>query len=302
MRKRYIYIGKAAYLSTKLGQLVASFGRGEDQEEIQTPIEDLHTVVVDHPQVTLTSQLLGALASHNVATIFSDSKHLPIACSLPLDAHYITQRRTTEQMNLSKPAKKRMWKQIIKCKIEAQALTLEALGLNARPLRKYVHEVKSGDSTNREGIAARYYWSKVFNDPSFIRDRYGAYPNNLLNYAYTILRSAVARGLIARGLLPLIGIHHRNKYNSYALADDIMEGYRPIIDYHIAQIVLNNDHESFALATSTKADLLSIMHSPVKFKESTTTVDMAIEETCASIYRSITGSDKPIYATLLCNH
>jgi CRISPR-associated protein Cas1 len=302
MRKRYIYIGKSAYLSTKLGQLVASFGQDKHGEDIQTPIEDLHTVVIDHPQVTLTSQLLAVLASNNVATIFSDSKHLPVACSLPLDAHYITHRRTIEQLSLTKPTKKRLWQFIIKCKIKAQAVTLEALGFNAMPLRKYVRDVRSGDSTNREGIAAKYYWTKIFNDPSFIRDRYGDYPNNLLNYAYTVLRSATARGLIARGLLPLVGIHHRNKYNSYALADDIMEGYRPIIDYHIAQMVLKSDHEVFTLATSTKAQLLSIMHAPVRFKNITTTMDMAIEETCASIYRAMIGTDKPTYATLLCNH
>src|ERR1700733_3801354 len=135
---------------------------------------------------------------------------------------------------------------------------LESIRIPAKSLRNWAGEVKSGDSENHEATAAAYYWKRLFPDfLEFRRERYGPPPNNLLNYGYAILRALVARSLVASGMLPTLGIHHRNQYNAYCLADDIMEPYRPYVDYTVYQIVRNNG-SSLEMSPSMKKALLEV--------------------------------------------
>lgn len=227
MLKRTIYIGNPAYLKLKDNQL-----KIEDPATRETkgsvPIEDMGFLVLDHYQITLSHQLILALQQNNVAIISCDESHLPLGLMLPISGHVTHSEFLKHQINCSEPLRKQLWKQTVEAKIYQQKEVLRKNQLPFESMLNYLNEVKSGDSTNMEGIAAQYYWKQLFND--FTRDRKGDAPNNFLNFGYAVLRSMVARALVSSGLHPTIGIFHRNKYNAYCLADDIMEPYRPYVD------------------------------------------------------------------------
>ena len=155
------------------------------------------------------------------------------------------------QIDASEPLKKNLWKQTIEAKIRNQAALLHKLGKNGNLLKPFYSNVKSGDPDNREGVAARIYWAEMYG-PDFTRDRYGSWPNNLLNYAYIVLRAAVARALTGSGLLPTLGLFHHNRYNAFCLADDIMEPYRPFADEMIFTLFQEGDQE---LTTEVKTEI-----------------------------------------------
>ena len=226
MLTRTLFISNPYYLSVKNKQLLVS---GENDLTSKTiPIEDIGFIVMEHPQISFTLKLMEELTENNVAVVFCDSKHMPCSMTLPLDAHHIQNELFRAQINATGPLKKNLWKQTIEMKISNQARLLDKLGKNSTQLKTLAKTVKSGDSNNREGFAARLYWIALLGK-TFIRDRYGGPPNPFLNYGYILLRSAVARAISGSGLLATLGIHHHNRYNAFCLADDIMEPYRPYV-------------------------------------------------------------------------
>jgi CRISPR-associated protein Cas1 len=177
---------------------------------------------------------------------------------LNLDGHTLQSQRSKSQIEASVPLKKQLWQQTIIQKIENQAANLAIQKGDNRPLMAIAKNVKSGDSENCEGQAAAHYWKNIFPDfLNFKRDREGAAPNNLLNYGYAILRAIVARNLVGSGLMPTLGIHHRNQYNAYCLADDIMEPYRPYVDKLVCDIVAMNG-KYLEMSPNMKQSLLSL--------------------------------------------
>lgn len=161
------------------------------------------------------------------------------------------------------PLKKGLWKQIVETKIRNQAALLRKLGYDGDKLKPCYMNVKSADADNREGIAARIYWSELFG-AEFYRSREGSPPNNLLNYGYTILRAAVARAIMGSGLFPAFGIFHRNRYNSFPLADDVMEPYRPYVDELVYQLYRNGNTQ---LTKKVKGELLRLLVCRYSFRQ-----------------------------------
>lgn len=161
-------------------------------------------------------------------------------------------------------------------------------------MQVWANNVKSGDPDNYEARAAAYYWKSLFpNHVNFTRDREGIPPNNLFNYGYAILRSIVARSLVASGLLPTLGIHHHNKYNAYCLADDIMEPYRPFVDRLVLQIFEEGNCPE-ELTTELKAKLLNIPVLDVKINGKRSPLMIAVGQTTASLYKCFSGEIKKI--------
>ena len=267
MVKRTLYFGNPAYLSLKLGQLVITLpaskeGIADTAKPVPTktiPIEDIGVVVLDNKQITITSGVLEALLENNVAVITCDNKGLPVGLLLPLCGNTVQNERFRYQLDASLPLKKQLWQQTIEAKVRNQAAVLKHVhGEEAKNMLKWSTIVKSGDTDNIEARAAAFYWKNVFcNHPEFIRDQFGEYPNNLLNYGYAILRAMVARALVCVGLLPTLGIHHHNRYNAYCLADDIMEPYRPYVDRFVLGMMESMEPEN-DLRKETKAKLLGI--------------------------------------------
>lgn len=216
---------------------------------------------------------------------------MPQSMLLNLDSHHIQQEHFKNQINASEPLKKQLWQQIIKKKINNQAKLLDQIGKNTHPLYYYAKNVLSGDTTNREAVAASFYWKNVF-DFDFKRERTGAYPNLFLNYGYIILRAAVARAISGSGLLNTLGIHHSNKYNAFCLADDIMEPYRPLVDAKVLEIIAKYDEHD--LIPPIKLDLLSILTQTVYFKDKKSPLMVALATTTSSLQQCFNGKSKKL--------
>ncbi len=285
MIKRTLFFSKPYYLSLKYSQLVIrSKGNGEEQsEDVSIPVEDIGYMVLEHPQISFSIKLLEQLCSNNVAVVFCDSKHMPSSMLLPLDGHHIQGEMFRHQLAATAPLKKNLWKQTIEAKIMNQARMLEFQGINPVGLKNIAKNVKSDDSDNREGFAAKLYWQALMGN-DFVRDRYGAPPNHFLNYGYILLRSAVARALVGSGLLATLGIHHRNRYNAFCLADDIMEPYRPYVDRIV--VGLNRKYpDAGELTTEQKAGLLGLFSEDVVIGKVKRPLMLALSVTTASLAR-----------------
>jgi len=292
MIKRTLYFGNPAYLKTNLDQLVIE---SHDTGEIKSaPIEDLGIVILDHQQITVSQALIAKLLENNVAFITCDNTHHPTGLLLNLDGHTLQSQKFQAQVEASAPLKKQLWQQTVTAKLDNQAALLESIRVPARNLHNWAKEVKSGDSGNHEAKGAAYYWKHIFPDfLEFRRERYGPPPNNLLNYGYAILRAVVARSLVSSGLLPTLGIFHKNQYNAYCLADDIMEPYRPFVDKVVVHIVRMNG-KFLELTPSMKKDLLGVPAMDVMINGEKSPLMVAVQKTTASLAKCYEGSQRKI--------
>ena len=296
MLKRTLYFSNPYHLSTRNLQLQIT---EKDSGEIKTvPIEDVGYIVFEHPHITFTQSVMQLLAENNTAVIFCDQKFHPSSMLLHLDTHYIQSERFKHQVNASEPLKKQLWQQTIKQKIKNQADLLTIQQKDASALYYKAKQVKSGDSSNEEAKAARKYWSLLFSS-DFRRERFGDSPNPALNYGYTILRAATARALAGSGLLATLGIHHRNKYNSFCLADDIMEPYRPIVDETVHQMH-HSRMNCLELDKVEKAELLNILTKDVIINKQTSPLMIALNKTSASLAQCFEGKRRTIYYPTFC--
>lgn len=297
MIKRTLNFGNPAYLSKKDNQLLIKFPvkKGEEEkEEITIPIEDIGIVILENPQITISHSLLSALIENNAAVVTSDKKHHPNGLLLNLDGNTLQSEKFNAQIEASIPLKKQLWQQTISTKIRNQAALLKEKDIAIRNMLTWAKKVRSGDPDNYEARAAAYFWDNIFIDiPEFKRGREEDAPNNLLNYGYAILRAIVARSLVGSGLLPTLGIHHHNKYNSFCLADDIMEPYRPYVDAIVVEIVENGE-DFYELSTSIKKQLLSIGTVDVIIEEKSSPLMVGMQRTTASLAKCFEGEARKI--------
>ncbi len=284
MIKQTLMFTSPVYLSLKDNQLVITFK--DNKDTVTRPIEDIGFVVIEHPEVSVSIPVLNELADNNVSVVFCDKKKMPKTMLMTLEGNTTQQESYKYQMEASAPTKKNIWKQLVECKIKNQALLLNKVGKNGDVLKPYYMNVKSGDTDNREGAAAREYWGRIF-DEGFKREREGEPPNSLLNYGYTILRAAVARALIGSGLYPAFGVFHRNRYNAFPLADDVMEPYRPFVDEIVFHLYY--DEAISELDNQTKGKLLRVLFSDVKMGKVTRPLEIALSLTTASLLRIYKG-------------
>lgn len=293
MIKRTLFFGNPAYLNTKNEQLVVNFP-AQDRPEKSIPIEDVGYVVLEDPQITITNALLMKLVQNKTAVITCDKQHLPCAFLQPLAGHSELTERVRHQLNASMPLKKNLWQQTIEAKIENQANHLLKRGKNALKLKRWAREVKSGDTQNHEAIAAAYYFQSLFEDvENFSRNQKGVPPNNLLNYGYAILRAITARALVSSGMLPAVGIFHKNKYNAYCLADDVMEPYRIYVDAMVYEITETGGNIS-ELTTNLKAQLLTIPAMDVLLDGKWSPLMNAMSRTTNSLYECFAGNSRKL--------
>lgn len=304
MIKRTLYFGHPAYLSLRQAQLVIRLPEVETNDRLPeafkngaertVPIEDIGVMVLDHPRITLTQGVLEALLDRRCAVLTCDRNHLPVGWLLPLCGNATQNERFRYQLEASQPLRKQLWQQTVQAKIAHQAAVLHRnRGVSVRNMQRWVAEVRSGDPDNLEARAAAYYWSRLFPIEGFRRDREGPPPNHLLNYGYAVLRAVTARALAISGLLPVWGIHHRNRYNAYCLADDIMEPYRPYVDQVVYDLVA--DYGAAAeLTVEVKTQLLSIPVLDVRIDGERRPLQVAMGQTTASLYRCFKGELRKI--------
>ncbi len=298
MIKRTLHFNNPAYLSLQNSQLQIDLPHlkilGEKEAKKTVPIEDIGLVLLDHQQITITHGCIAALLENNAVLITCDHTHHPTGMMLPIDGHNTQSERFRYQIEASQPLKKQLWQQTIQAKILNQAAVLFQRHVPCENMLHWAKAVKSGDPDNFEGRAAAYYWKNVFPEKvKFFRGREGDPPNNLLNYGYAILRAIVARALVCSGLLPTLGIHHRNKYNAYCLADDMMEPYRPYVDQIVLGII-DRSENFLELGTSIKTQLLNIASVDVQLEGKRSPLMVGVQSTTASLAQCYEGTVRKI--------
>lgn len=306
MIKRTLYFGNPSYLSIKNAQLTIRLPEVEKNDLLPTefkrdalatiPVEDIGIVVIDNPQITLTSGLLQALQENNVAVIICDYRHMPQSLLLPIEGNSIQQERYYAQLAASEPLKKQLWQQTIIQKIKNQAGALNNLKLNSDYLAPLHKNVKSGDSDNCEATAAVYYWQTIFKHVTGFRrltEPESIPPNNFLNYGYAILRGTMARSIVCAGLLPTLGIFHCNRYNAFCLADDLMEPYRPYVD-EIVHGMVEEFGQVFEMQKEHKAVLLKIPAMDVFIDGEKSPLMTATHRTAVSLVKCFAGEQRKL--------
>lgn len=287
MIKKTILLENKASITVKNNQLIVK----SEIRESSIPVEEIGFIVIDNSEIYLSIPALNFLIENNASIIVCNKNHLPNGMFLNLNSHHIQQEIFRNQIDASVPLKKQLWQQTIVEKITNQGILLGKITESNNAFEFLASKVLSGDSTNMEGVAAAQYWKSFF-EIKFKRERFGDYPNNFLNYGYAILRAATARALSGSGLLNTLGIHHKSKYNAFALADDIMEPYRPIVDEKVFEIIQTYDEQE--LNTVIKSELLQILTRTVYFKDEKSPLMVALQKTASSLQQCFTGERKKI--------
>ncbi len=220
------------HLAVDRGFLVV---KGEGTELGRVPLDDIAAVITNAHGITYSNNLLIALAERGAVLVACGTNHTPAAILWSVDGHHRQAARMDAQLAASRPTGKRLWAQLVRAKILRQADVLRATGAIDAPVRVLADRVRSGDPDNIEAQASRKYWPLLMGD-DFRRRREESGTNALLNYGYTVLRSATARAVLASGLNPALGLHHRSGYNGMRLVDDLMEPFRPFIDLRVATL------------------------------------------------------------------
>lgn len=310
MIKRTLYFGNPAYIHCKDHQLVVEFS-DKKKPSAKVPIEDIGVVILDSFGITLSQTLMTRLLDHNAALITCNERHMPQGLMLNLEGNTLQQERFSVQTEASLPLKKQLWQQTIKAKINNQRATLLHTHANGfeNDLENMIYwsdSVRSGDPDQYEARAAAFYWKHLFADiiEKFKRGRFELDPNNLLNYGYAILRAITARALVASGLLPTLGIHHHNKYNAYALADDIMEPYRPYVDVIVRDLVEKYyapewEEDGFELSPEIKKELLQIPVMDVMIDGEKSPLTLAMQRTTTSLFHCYAGNSRKLLYPIL---
>jgi CRISPR-associated protein Cas1 len=255
----------------------------------KVPLDDIEAVILSNPAASFTSQVVAALAYRGTPFVICDGNFRPSAYLLPVDGHHAQGDRIEAQAAASQPTLKRLWTQVVKAKILAQAAALERNGVDPTPIRALSERLRSGDPDNREAQAAQRYFPALFGK-GFVRGgTHGA--NAFLNYGYTVLRAATARAIVASGLHPSLAIHHRSKGDALRLADDLMEPFRPSVDL-LAKGLLNEGVE--ALDTQAKRRLALVLHADFALEDGVTTLSNALGRLAVSLVQVFMGERKTL--------
>lgn len=254
-----------------------------DGSEIgRVPLDDIGVLLCNARGLTYSNGLMTELARRGVSVVLCGANYLPDAWIWPIEGNHRQTLRMRCQLEASKPLCKRLWQVIVKEKIRQQCGTLELLRISSGSLKSLVPQVRSGDTSNVEARAARLYWQLVFGG-DFKRERFGPMPNPLLNYGYTVLRAAVARAVVSAGLHPSIGIHHHNRGNPLCLADDLIEPFRPLVDYAVARLVQLGTQE---VDKEAKSALVGVLAIDMNTDRGVSPVQLCIERAAQSLAQS----------------
>jgi CRISP-associated protein Cas1 len=322
MIKRIVEVSRAGtHLSITLGQLIVK----QDKQEVgRIPCEDIGVLLVWHTGVSYTHAVFTELIKHGAAIILCDGHFLPAGMMLPLESNTVQTERFRVQIEAKEPVKKQLWRQLIRAKIAHQADVVKEDKQTSKFLKGLREQVRSGDPDNIEAQASKRFWAafmpkgknwipacagmtetqpvvavlQTANQPQQIEFRReaegGMPPNNFLNYGYMVMRAAVARAICSAGLLPTLGIHHRNKYNAFCLADDLLEPFRGFVEKKVRAIVLEAQdlNELQELNPARKAKLLEVLYEPVEIAGFTGPLMVGLHRTAASLQRCLAGEQK----------
>ncbi|MHC4194270.1 MAG: type II CRISPR-associated endonuclease Cas1 [Planctomycetota bacterium] len=291
MIKRIVEISQAkTYLSIRHSQLLIK----RDGEQIGSiPCEDIGVLLVDHSGTAYTHSVFTTLLECGAAVVLCGQNHHPTGMLLPIESNSVQTERFRQQVEAKEPLKKRLWKQIVKAKIRHQAKLIAPDSGVHKSLMALRDRVRSGDPDNVEAQASRKFWPAYLKEHDFRRSPNGPPPNNMLNYGYMVMRAAIARALCSAGLLPSLGIHHRNRYNAFCLADDILEPFRGFVESKVRDICEQNGVPD-KLDQPIKAHLLEVLYEQLTIAGFKGPLMVGLHRTMASLQRCFAGDQRYI--------
>lgn len=267
------------HLSRDRGFLKVSEGGAEIG---RTPLDQIAGVIVHAHGTTWSTSLLTELAERGAPVVLCAANHAPRSVLLPIEGHHAQGARMRAQWQVKAPLMKQAWKQVVMAKVAMQAAALDAIGEPSAPLQMMIRKITSGDSGNIEAQAARYYWPRMMGQ-DFRRDAGHGDENALLNYGYTVLRAATARAVVAAGLHPTIGLFHANRSNAFALADDLMEPFRPLVDCAVRSLAARSGVQ---VDSNAKQALARLIATDLPLGEGVTPVSVALMKLATSLGQS----------------
>lgn len=280
--------GVGRRISLERGFLAIS---GPDGPIGKAPLDDVEALILSNPAVSMTSQALAALAARGAPVVVCGPDFRPAAYLLPVDGHHAQGDRVEAQAEASVPLRKRLWADIVRAKIAAQAAAVAREGGNAAPIGFLVGQVRAGDSGNVEALAAQRYFPLMFG-PGFHRTREGDGANALLNYGYTVLRAATARAIVAAGLHPSLALMHRSRGDALRLADDLMEPFRPAVDIIVKGLLA----EGFAnVSPDAKRRLAHVLHHDFETPDGVTPLSNLLARLAVSLAQVFSGERKKLF-------
>ncbi|MFC3096245.1 type II CRISPR-associated endonuclease Cas1 [Alteraurantiacibacter palmitatis] len=262
-----------------------------EQPRASVPIEDLGVLVVDDARASYTQAVFIECLAAGATIMVTGRDHLPAGMMLPMEGHHVLTERHRAQAQASAPLSKRLWQALVAAKLRQQGRLLTLTQGEDWGLAAMADRVRSGDPENLEAQGAQRYWPKLFGR-DFRRDREAEGINALLNYGYAVIRAACARALVASGLIPSLGVWHRNRSNPFCLADDLLEPWRPIVDWKVHGIVSGGDDEPSLADRATRAALLSIFNETVLVGGRQWPVLLGIGQSAASLAKALTQNDR----------
>ena len=286
-----IEVSNPAYLKTGNKQLCI-----EQQGGIiaSIPFEDLQAILLAHPQITVSVGVLQQCIDNNLPLIVCDKKYLPCGFLHAPLTNSLHTKILRFQVSAKLPVKKQIWKSVVQVKIDHQADLLEIKGKSSHRLRVLRSKVRSGDPDNIEAQAANDYWKELFGS-HFRRDQKAEGINSMLNYGYALIRAATARALAGSGLNTALGLFHRNQYNHYCLADDLMEVIRPLVDAKVYDLF---EEKILDLDLKAKRELLSLLQSEVEFSEQCYYLSHALQRSSASLVLALQNHDPRLFQSV----
>lgn len=262
----------------------------EQEQTAFVPFEDIAVIVLNHQEINLTHPVLSACAEYGIGLYATGHNHQPSGVFLPFLSHSRTTRLMRKQLDIAKPLAKQAWANIVRRKIENQAHCLRLAGAKGvERMESYARRVRSGDVDNLEGQAAAYYFSQLFGQGFYRAEERWA--NAALDYGYAVLRGAIARGLVAHGLHPPIGLFHASEQNAFNLADDLIEPFRPLVDLHVSKNHATTEGE---LTPQDKAGLVALLNIDVGMPQGKMSALSAIEYAVESLARLYEQDDSEL--------
>ncbi|MCH4010267.1 type II CRISPR-associated endonuclease Cas1 [Companilactobacillus sp.] len=276
MAWRIVHVKEGDYLRLRLDNLEIT----KLDKKVYVPLSDVSMVVLEGNRTSITTKLLSSMSQHNVGLVICDDKYLPVGMYLPYGQYHHNSKRVIIQSNWDRELKQRAWKNIISQKMANQISYARFVGVEQDRIELMVdllNGLQNGDVTNREGHLAKVYFDSLYGK-TFTRDDEN-FENSAMNFGYAILRSCVARLIVGNGLITMLGIFHRNEFNSFNLADDLMEPYRPLMDYWINTKVKN---EKDYLSYESRIKIIEFMNQKILINNKKMTIDNSMQELISS--------------------
>lgn len=291
MQNRIVEINTdGAHVSVARGFLTVSI---DGEKAGQVAIDDMAALIVRGYGTSMSVNICDRLAKANVPVVICGANQAPAAVIWPVAGHFAQGINMQAQADAGKPLKKRLWAHLIKAKIRSQAQVLEWIGEPAADLLEMAKRVKSGDSGNLEAQAARRYWPRLMGK-DFTRDQASGGCNGALNYGYTIVRTAIARSVLAAGLHPSLSLQHQSRGDALRLADDMMEPFRPWVDLRVQKAVQSQEYADFELDDALKADLVGVLSMDMQSALGATPMQVCMDYMAQSLVQVFLGTRRDL--------